>query len=144
MALDAENIAEFGWALVVDLGATHHRMNARALDLRKVHAHLDREQSAGCFYEAKVNNIVNHPTCIGIEIHNAHFCRDAAVVRDGQFHGSEMASYLISEMRFFRFASGMTASASWNLATASFLSVPARSVFPSSTRAENFAIWPSA
>jgi hypothetical protein len=61
---------------------------------------LDREQSAGGFYEAEVDNVVNDTACVGVEIHDAHFGGNPAVVRDGLFHGKGSALFDLGDAFF--------------------------------------------
>lgn len=81
--LDPENVAELCRPLVIDLGATHHGVNPRALDFREVHSHLNRQKGAGGFYETQVHDVVHDTPGVGIEIHDSHICGYAAIIGHG-------------------------------------------------------------
>jgi hypothetical protein len=67
-------------------------MNARSLDFLEVHSHLNGEKRSGGFDEAEVNDIMNDPAGIRVEIHYPNLRGNRTVFRQGIGHAAIFSS----------------------------------------------------
>ena len=83
-AVDAQTIAQFGGAPVVDFRPHDHGISLRLGHLDQLHTEFFGQQGAGGFDETQVGDVVHDGPTIGIEEHHLHFGLDARGVFDHQ------------------------------------------------------------
>ncbi len=69
-AADGDPIAEFGGALVVDLGASDDGEDVGAKHGGEIHAELGSEAGAAGFDHPQVGDVVDDLTAVGVEKHH--------------------------------------------------------------------------
>jgi hypothetical protein len=76
-AIDTQPIAKFRCPAIIDFRSNHNRILLGLRHFDQLHPKFLGKQSARGFDEAKVGNVMHHPTAVGIEEHDLDFGLDA-------------------------------------------------------------------